>query len=103
MSFNTRLSFTRLPTRPISMSWFTPIEELFQIDVHGDAIACGDIRLGLSHGLMGAPPRADEQSAQDETVEVVRASIDPVRFDAAWERGRTLSEDEAVVVAVTNP
>src|SRR5208283_587143 len=35
------------------------VKELFQVNIHGPSIAFGQVLLGLSHRLMGAPPGAE--------------------------------------------
>ena len=39
-----------------------PVEKLFQVEVHDDLAAVGDVALGLGERLMGALPRAEAEA-----------------------------------------
>lgn len=42
-----------------------PVEKLFQIDVHGEPIAFGEVRLGLGHCWVGTSPRARGRNCEE--------------------------------------
>src|SRR5260370_34299514 len=52
MSFNSRLSSTRLAIWPISLSVIDSIKELFQIEIDHPSVALRDVPLRLSHSVM---------------------------------------------------
>jgi tetratricopeptide (TPR) repeat protein len=52
---------------------------------------------------MGGSPRGWLRRANDEALTLIRAQLDEAAFAEAWEKGRTLTADEAVALALDSP